>query len=100
LKGDRQPIGSHVREKPFKTQGLKLCSGYKIYLSSDGFSDQLGGSKSPKKYQSRNFKTLLGSIADRELSYQKEILLEKHMEWKGGQDQLDDILVLGLELQF
>lgn len=98
LKGDKQPIGSHVREKPFNNQGLQLRSGDKIYLSSDGFSDQMGGGKSPKKYQSRNFRTLLGSIADKQLSNQKDILLEKHMEWKGFQDQLDDILVLGLEL--
>lgn len=100
LKGDKQPIGSHVSEKPFKNQGLQLRSGDKIYLSSDGFSDQLGGGKYPKKYQSRNFRTLLGNIADKQLSNQKDILLEKHIEWKGFQDQLDDILVLGLELQF
>ena len=98
LKGDRQPIGSHIRERPFENQHLQLHAGDRIYFSSDCFADQLGGGKHPKKYQSRNFKTLLENISNKQLSNQKEILLEKHMEWRGVQDQVDDILVLGLEL--
>ncbi len=98
LKGDRQPIGSHITERPFENQYLQAQSGDRIYFSSDGFADQLGGGKHPKKYQRRNFKTLLENISHKQLSNQKEILLEKHMEWRGEQDQVDDILVLGLEL--
>ncbi len=98
LKGDRHPIGSHIRERPFENQYLQAQSGDRIYFSSDGFADQLGGGKHPKKYQRRNFKTLLENISHKQLSNQKEILLEKHMEWRGEQDQVDDILVLGLEL--
>jgi len=98
LKGDRQPIGSFVKEKPFKDQHVQLQSGDKIYFSSDGYADQFGGGKHLKRYQSRNLKKLLGDIVDKPLSDQKDILLKKHIEWKGDQDQVDDILVLGLEL--
>jgi len=98
LKGDRQPIGSHIQERPFENSHIQLRSGDRIYFSSDGFADQLGGGIHPKKYQSKNFKTLLENISDKQLSNQKELLLEKHMEWRGDHDQVDDILVLGLEL--
>ncbi|MCK5138192.1 MAG: response regulator [Bacteroidales bacterium] len=98
LKGDRQPIGSYINERPFQDQRIQLHSGDKIYFSSDGYADQIGGGKNAKKYQRRNFKKLLSEIAKLPLTEQKNILLEKHIEWKGNYDQVDDILILGLEL--
>ncbi len=98
LKGDRQPIGSYFNEKPFRNQSINLDSGDRIYFSSDGYSDQIGGSKNTKRFQRRNFRNLLGEVAKLPLPEQKDILLSKHLEWKGDNDQVDDILVLGIEL--
>jgi tetratricopeptide (TPR) repeat protein len=43
LDADKQPVGIHVKMKPFTTQEIALEKGDRLYLMSDGYADQFGG---------------------------------------------------------
>lgn len=68
-----------------------------LYLSTDGFQDQLSGEKY-RKFGNKRFKHLLIDIHDLPLKEQREQLLKTFREWKKNKVQTDDILVLGLAL--
>ena len=76
---------------------IKIKKDMCIYLFSDGYSDQFGGS-SNKKFGTQKFKLLLLSIQQMSMQKQKENLVSAHEEWKAGAAQIDDILVIGIKI--
>ena len=82
---------------PFKNNIIKYYENDTLYLFSDGYIDQFGGSEG-KRLKSNGFKKLLLSIQDRSMMEQCNILNSKFLEWKGGLDQVDDILIIGIKL--
>jgi len=98
IKADKQPIGYHPdKNSPFTRQEIQLQAGDTIYLFSDGYADQFGGEKS-KKFSYKKFKDLLLSIQDRAMVEQKQILDETIEKWRGQQEQIDDICVIGVRI--
>lgn len=98
LKGDKMPVGIHVRaNEPFTTKTETLQPNDMFYSFSDGFPDQIGGEKG-RKFMIKKFKKLLLEIHEKNLSQQKEILQETIEAWKGENKQMDDILVMGLKI--
>ncbi|MFI5150461.1 MAG: two-component regulator propeller domain-containing protein [Bacteroidia bacterium] len=96
VKPDKFPIGGLETEEKrrFTNMRLELGKGDMIYLSSDGYADQFGG-KAGKKMMVKNFQKLLTEILHLPLSEQKEILRNHFINWKGEQEQVDDVLVIG-----
>jgi len=93
---DKQPVGFHSdNERPYTHHELQLEAGDTIYLCSDGYQDQFGGPKN-KKFMSSQFKKLLLSIQDKTMNEQKEILEKTLKDWMGEEEQVDDILVMGI----
>lgn len=66
-----------------------------VYIFSDGFADQFGGSKS-KKLTTKKFKELLSSIVNLPVESQHAELERFFIDWKGNVEQIDDVLVIGL----
>ncbi|HMW96835.1 MAG TPA: hypothetical protein PJ983_06260, partial [Flavobacteriales bacterium] len=66
-----------------------------IYIFSDGYADQFGGPNG-KKFLQRRFRELLISIRHETMERQKALLLEALNKWRGAQEQVDDILVMGM----
>lgn len=101
-RGDRFPIGGasdrYASRKPFSLHTKKITSKHTVYLYSDGFQDQFGGLES-KKYMQKEFRTLITSLGSKELSFQKEILETEFDVWKGDLEQVDDVLIIGIELE-
>jgi len=98
IKGDRMPISFTRHEKPFTNHKLKLQEGDNLYLFSDGYIDQFGGSKG-RKFMYQNFKDLLINISDKDMDSQRSILLDNFHEWTGKKyRQIDDILVMGVKV--
>jgi serine phosphatase RsbU (regulator of sigma subunit)/HAMP domain-containing protein len=92
------PIGSYVGEKTnFDNHTIQLQKGDQIFIFSDGYADQFGG-PSGKKFMVGNFRKLLTQIAGFESSHQKEKLDETLLNWQGGQEQVDDVLVIGVKV--
>jgi serine phosphatase RsbU (regulator of sigma subunit) len=97
IKADKQPIGFTETRTDFNTHTLSFKENTKVYLFTDGFADQFGGEKG-KKFKYSNLQALLISIAEQPMQSQKEILEKTLSEWKGGLEQVDDILIIGLRV--
>lgn len=102
LDANIQGIGSTVRnrikkEVNFDQKSLNLKSGDMVYLFSDGYMDQFGGTNS-EKYNLTRFKELLVSISELKPNEQKAKLSEEFLSWKGNQKQIDDVLVVGTKI--
>jgi len=97
-KGDKMPVGIHVKEKSeFTNHEFSYNSGDKFYLFSDGYVDQFGGEKG-QKFKIKNFRALLLKINDLFMNEQEDVINETVKWWKGEREQVDDILVTGIEL--
>ncbi len=98
IKGDQMPIGIYEEEKlSFNNKEVPFKEHDMIYLFTDGYVDQIGGLQR-KTFKSIRFKKLLKEISHKPLNEQKSILREEHEIWRAGQEQIDDILILGVEL--
>ena len=97
VRPDKQPVGKFVNPTPFTTHQIEVNSGDTIYLFSDGFQDQFGGSKG-KKFKAANLKSLLLSIQHMPMREQHETLLARFDSWKGEIEQLDDVCMIGLKI--
>ncbi len=97
-KATRNPIGIHLKEKPFEKHEFTVTKGDTIYLFSDGFVDQIGGNDG-SKFKPRAFRKLILNISDKPITNQKMILEETLNEWQGDKyEQIDDILIMGYKI--
>ncbi len=97
LKADKQPIGKFDAPMPYTTHTIMLEKGDSIYIFTDGYVDQFGGERG-KKFMSRPFKELLLSLQDKSMTEQKEILDEAFENWRGENEQVDDVCVIGVKM--
>ena len=97
IKGDKQPIGTHWEEAPFRTTSVYLKEEDSFYMFSDGFIDQFGG-MDRKKFKSMNFKKLLLSVQNEGMYFQRQTLEQTYDQWRGDHEQIDDIIVLGVKV--
>jgi len=97
VRADKQPIGKYINSHPFHEHTIKLLKGDTIYLFTDGYADQFGGSKG-KKFKDKQLQEVLLSNESSSMEEQKSILERKLDEWKGNLEQVDDILVIGIRL--
>jgi len=97
-KGDNMPIGIYEQEdQSFTNTELLFKKNDIIYLFTDGYVDQLGGT-ARKTFRSENFKKLLIDIHNLSMPEQKKVLEKKFEEWRGNIDQIDDILIVGIKM--
>lgn len=98
VKADKFAIGSfEPGTKKYTNHKIELKKGDIIYLFSDGYADQFGGSKG-KKFMYKNFRNELLDIHQLEMEKQKDYLHDKMIEWQGSFEQVDDILVIGIRV--
>jgi len=98
LKADRMPIGRHLnQEVPFTKQYYQLKTGDRLFLFSDGYKDQFGGELN-KKFSAKKFKELLLTTSALKMDEQKRELESVFVDWKGRNEQVDDVLVMGVEI--
>jgi serine phosphatase RsbU (regulator of sigma subunit) len=98
IKPDRFSVGGNeIQKKEFTNKSLSLNIGDMIYLATDGFQDQFGGSEG-KKFMKLNFRNLVRDVSLQPVSRQKEILETSFNKWKGLNQQTDDVLVMGIQV--
>ena len=97
IKPDKQPIGHFINRKPFNNNKVSLQKGDNVYIFSDGFADQFGG-QAGKKYKIAQFKELLLSVSDKPMKEHAEMIKDNFYQWKGDQDQVDDICIIGIRI--
>ncbi|MDX2174501.1 MAG: tetratricopeptide repeat protein [Bacteroidota bacterium] len=89
--------GIDIGHKAFAKQTIQLNKDDVFYLFTDGFADQFGGEHN-RKLSTARFKTLLKEIHSKPLIEQKIYLTNFFDAWKGDNEQIDDVLVLGLKI--
>jgi serine phosphatase RsbU (regulator of sigma subunit) len=98
IKGDDFPIGNYIQSKSkFRLIQMQLKEGDQVYLSTDGYADQFGGPNN-KKMQKKRLKRILLQNSKMSLEDQKSRLIDFYDQWKGRQEQVDDICIVGVEI--
>jgi len=98
-KANRFSIGSQRVQKDLKysNQAIDINWNERIYLFSDGLADQFGGERG-KKLKSSGLKKLILDIQKLPIIEQKTEIANFMSNWRGADEQIDDILLIGLEL--
>lgn len=98
IKTSKFAIGSFKPgENNFETFEIDVQKGDKIYIFSDGYADQFGGPRG-KKFMYRQFKETLLSTINESMEDQKQLLDKKIESWRGDHEQVDDIVIFGVEV--
>jgi len=84
-------------EDQFEELSLQLKEGDRIYMASDGFQDQFGGTDD-KRFMAKRLRDLLQNTSEVKMKEQGLKIEETFNKWKGNQDQTDDVLVIGIEV--
>ncbi|MEO8588876.1 MAG: PP2C family protein-serine/threonine phosphatase [Flavobacteriales bacterium] len=97
INGDRRPIGGAHQELDRRFTGHRLAyePGDRIYLFSDGYVDQFGG-PDRKRFMASRLHALLSDNQQLPMEQQAALLDEAFLAWKGDQEQVDDVCMLGL----
>lgn len=96
-KGQRFSIGGFTDtalKKPVNQQ-IDIIDGDQVYLYTDGYPDQFGG-PDDKKFMLQNLKNLICDINNLSMVEQKHYLNKAFLEWKGDNEQTDDICIAGI----
>ncbi len=97
IKADRMPIGHHVVMDEFQNNEIDVEKGDMLYTFSDGYQDQFGGENS-SKFMIKKLKELMVEVSDKPLDEQRQFFDETIESWKGTNDQVDDILLIGVRI--
>jgi serine phosphatase RsbU (regulator of sigma subunit) len=99
IKGNKFPVGAYVSEQKqnFTTHSIELKKGDRIYLFSDGLVDQFGG-PNEKKYKAKRMQLKMLESTQMTIEQQKEYLRSDLLAWQGKLEQVDDVLVIGVEV--
>lgn len=98
IKGDKFPVGLHHKELlDYHAQIINTKKGDRIFVTTDGYPDQFGGPKG-KKFMYKAFEEILNSNKENRLSVVQQTLTERFDTWKGDNEQIDDVTVIGIEV--
>lgn len=97
VKATRQPVGKYSKRINFVTHNVEVQENDMLYMSSDGFADQFGGSKG-KKFMKKHFKELLVQVSKSPLNQQSQELHNAFETWRDSYEQVDDICVMGIKI--
>jgi serine phosphatase RsbU (regulator of sigma subunit) len=96
IKGDKLIIGMNPSDQAYTNHEMELMEDDILYLFSDGYVDQFGGSEN-KKFMYRRFRYLITTIHRFPVNDQKSVIEDNIMTWMGGTPQIDDMMVIGFK---
>lgn len=97
IKANKQPIGRFESKVNFVNHEINLTTGDSIYLFSDGIADQFGGPEG-KKYKYKRVKELFLQNHLKSQSEQKNNIITEFVKWKGKNEQIDDVCIMGVKV--
>lgn len=98
LKGDNKHIGDESTENfsSYSTHYTPFSAENQLYLFSDGFQDQFGGTND-KKFSFRRILELLESKVDLPLVKQRIDIEHEFDDWTGSENQTDDVTIISIK---
>jgi len=101
FKGDRRAIGGirnkNKELKDFTNHSIDLFKGDRIFIFSDGLSDQFKEG-SLEKFQEKQVRQILQESNDLSMADIHNIFEQRLSEWQGNYRQIDDMLLIGIEI--
>ncbi|HAS45194.1 MAG TPA: hypothetical protein DCS93_32220 [Microscillaceae bacterium] len=98
LKGDLHSInGRRSRGYQYASKTIQLTTPTTFYMHSDGYPDQFGGPQG-RKFLKKRFREMIQDIATLPMAQQHQQLDLRLNDWMQDEEQLDDILVMGVKL--
>jgi CheY-like chemotaxis protein len=97
IPGDRHSISKESEFVEFSTKKIETQTGDRIFLYTDGITDQLGGQQQ-KTIKKKQFYEKLLKIQNKSINLQKSDIFNWFESWKENNEQTDDILIIGIEL--
>lgn len=98
IQADKVAIAGFTKKDfTFRNHSIIMQKGCRIYLFSDGIYDQFGG-KEGKKLFVKGFREMIIKAQDWPLKQQAEFIEKELKNWQNGFEQVDDILIMGIEL--
>lgn len=98
LPADKMPVGKGEKDLPFTLFTMDARKGDRLYMYSDGYADQFGGAQG-KKFKYKQLQELLAANAHLPMPEQVRKLDQAFEDWKTGHEQVDDVLVAGVNIQ-
>lgn len=95
-KTDKGGISMGNPERTFTPTSVTVKKGSNVYISSDGFYDQFGGT-SDKKLGRPAYRELLSSLSNQPFATHHENLNHFYKQWKGDNFQVDDVCLIGFK---
>lgn len=99
-KGDKTPITSAIAGNnmaTFNEYTYNITDGDVFYIFTDGIVDQFGGQKN-KKFLTKRLKQVIFDAQMYPLEEQKRIIQKSIINWRGKNQQVDDILIMGIKV--
>lgn len=87
-------VGEDVMDVNFSKHQITMKKGDRFYMCSDGYIDQFGGPNG-KRFGSKRMTQLLNDIKELDIKEQGKIIEKTMIDWKGNEDQIDDITFMG-----
>ncbi|MCT4587059.1 MAG: response regulator [Carboxylicivirga sp.] len=97
IQADHMPVSIGEVDRPYTNHVFNYQSGDCIYLYTDGYPSQFGG-PNDKKLMQKGFRNLLMENHHYPMNQQADIFENFFDMWKGINDQIDDVLVMGIKL--
>jgi serine phosphatase RsbU (regulator of sigma subunit) len=91
------PVSYYPNMRNFTNIEININKGDKIYLFSDGYADQFGGKKN-QKFMIKRFRKLIYDTSENNMNKQYECINNTFLDWKKSNNQIDDIIILGVEI--
>lgn len=106
LKPDKQPLGINKSgtTRPFTAIKGTAKPGTQVYLFSDGYADQFGSqyginpTDGGKKFRIKRLRQKIAEVQHLPMHEQHKELHTTMSIWKGTQEQVDDITLIGVKL--
>lgn len=99
VKGNTYGVGGIQLEtkREYTAHRLSYTASDTIYMFTDGYQDQFGGSKD-KKMMVSAVTSILKSVQAAGITEQENIIRQQFNQWRGDGEQTDDVLFVGIRL--
>lgn len=98
IKGNSVAIGTAIKRKQiYDNYIIELQEGEGVYIFTDGFADQFGGTEN-KKYMYKRLREKIISISQESMEKQHQLMNEEFEMWCGKNEQIDDICLIGVRV--
>ncbi len=101
IKGCKKSIGGTQYKKlnrVFENAEIQLQKEDSFYFFSDGFVDQMGGESGNVKLGTKTVREMLTNLDHSNIDKVSEHLIDRFVDWKGDVEQLDDLLLIGIQV--